>query len=145
MNGYIETFRGVAYPWLCDMMGHLTTQYYVGMFDQASWHLFLALGFSPETIARTQLGWADVKNLIEYKREVPMGGLVRIESGITRVGTKSIEAFHVMRNAATGQLHATMLAATVHFDLKARKGIPLPDDLKAKARALLVEVPADLG
>lgn len=142
MSGYIETYRGVAYPWLCDMMGHLTTQYYLGMFDQASWHLFLAMGFSPDTIAKTQLGWVDVKNVIEYKREVPMGGLVRIESGVTRVGTKSIEAFHVMRNAADGQTHATLLAVTVYFDLKARTGLPLPADLREKARSLLVALPA---
>ena len=41
----IECYRGVVHPWLCDAMGHLTTRHYVGMFDDAGYHLLAALGF----------------------------------------------------------------------------------------------------
>lgn len=137
-GNFTETYRGVAYPWLCDIMGHLTTQHYVGMFDQACWHLFLALGFTPETVTRDRLGWADVKNVIDYQREVPIGGLVRIDSGVTRLGTKSMEHLHVMKNAATGEVHASFLATTVYFDLDARQALPLPNELKIKAGQFMV-------
>ena len=46
MSGYVECFRGVVYPWHCDHQGHMTVMHYVGMFDQAFWHLISAIGFS---------------------------------------------------------------------------------------------------
>ena len=44
MKGFIETYRGVVYPWHCDHQGHLNTMHYVGMFDMAFWHHLSALG-----------------------------------------------------------------------------------------------------
>ena len=35
MAGPLETYRGVAYPWLCDSMGHMNTQFYAAMYDSA--------------------------------------------------------------------------------------------------------------
>jgi len=49
-----ETARvhfGVAHPWLCDSMGHLTSRHYVAMFDDASYHFFrLVFGYDAATV-----------------------------------------------------------------------------------------------
>jgi acyl-CoA thioesterase FadM len=42
-----------------------------------------------------------------------------------------------MRNARTGEPLATLEQAGVHLDREARRSAPLPDALRAKARAML--------
>ena len=41
------TYRGTVYPWHCDHMGHMNVMWYVGKFDEATWHFFNAIGLSP--------------------------------------------------------------------------------------------------
>lgn len=41
----IETFKGIAHPWLCDIMGHLNTRNYMAMFDNASMYFLSLLGY----------------------------------------------------------------------------------------------------
>lgn len=133
----METFRGVAFPWLCDQMGHLTTSRYVEMFDVAAYHLVhrLGLGHHPET----GMGLADVRQEIDYRAEVPLGGLVLIRSGLLEVGRSSYRARHVMTDAAGEVEHATMVAVTVRFDLAARTSVQLPDGFAAVAKPLFIE------
>ena len=41
------TYRGTVYPWHCDQVGHMNVMWYVGKFDEATWHLFHAIGLTP--------------------------------------------------------------------------------------------------
>lgn len=134
-NKSIEAFRGVAHPWLCDVMGHLTTRHYMAMFDDAGWHLLLALGFSATTMKRDRLGWADVRHEIEYTHEVPEGELVVVEASLERVGNKSLTYRLEMKNAETGTLCATLTGTTVRFHLDERKAVPLEPALREKAES----------
>ena len=141
MSRVIETFRGMVYPWQCDHQGHLNTKEYVGMFDAAFWHHLSAMGFTRAYLDAENRGFADVKDTIEYKAEVPVGARIVIESGLLKVGRSSITALHVMRDADTGETAATSEKITVYFDLAARQSAPLPDDMRAKLEAFLVERP----
>ena len=31
--------KSVAHPWMCDVLGHMTTRHYVAMFDDAAYHM----------------------------------------------------------------------------------------------------------
>jgi len=143
MSGYIETFRGVVYPWHCDHQGHMTTMHYVGMFDAAFWHLLSAQGFTRAYLGEHGTGFADVRDAIEYLAELPVGSPLAIESGLLKVGTTSIVSFNRMRDTETGRLAATSEKVTVYFDLSARRKVPLPADLKAAMEGCLVARAAD--
>jgi acyl-CoA thioester hydrolase len=136
MAGPIETYRGVAYPWLCDSMGHMNTQFYCTLYDGASFH-FLSMIAPYGEHAPRQCGWADVKQTIEYKEEVRAGTLLVISSRLLRIGSSSIGYRHEMRNAETGTLHSTSEHVTVLFDLKARKSTPLDAAARSRAEAML--------
>jgi acyl-CoA thioester hydrolase len=138
MSGYIETFRGVVYPWHCDHQGHMTTMHYVGMFDAAFWHLLSAQGFTRAYLAERKTGFADVRDTIEYLAELPVGSPLAIESGIVKVGTTSVVSFNRMRETETGEIAATSEKVTVYFDLEARQKTPLPADLRAVMEGRLV-------
>ena len=129
----ITVYKGVAHPWLCDIMGHMTTRHYVAMFDDASYHfLNEALGWHPED--RSAPGWADVKHVIEYNDEVAAGSLLEIQGSIVRLGGKSITSRYEMHNLNKGTLAATLESTSVYFDLAVRKSVPIPDELREQAK-----------
>jgi acyl-CoA thioester hydrolase len=140
MGTYIETYRAVVYPWHCDHQGHMTTMHYVGMFDAAFWHLLSAAGFSRDYLEANGTGFVDVQDTIRYRAEQAVGALVHIESGITKVGNTSVTGYHRMLNSESGEVAATSEKITVYFDLKARRKVPFPEDLRARLEAMLVEV-----
>lgn len=132
----IETYRGVAYPWLSDQMGHLTTSKYVEMFDVAFYHLAHHLGVGYD--ASSGIGLADVRQEIDYKREVQVGSLVLVRSGVVSIGRSSFRSRHIMMDADGREVHAELTATTVRFDLSRRKSIPLPADFVRRAEPLMV-------
>jgi len=66
------------------------------------------------------------------------GDVVRVQSALVHVGNSSLRLFHRMRHAHSGEVVATLEQSGVHLDREARRPTPLPDALRAKARAMLV-------
>ena len=134
----VETWRGVAYPWNCDSMGHMNTQFYAALYDGASFH-FLSMLAPYNALKDSGLGWADVRQTIEYKHEVRMGALLVVKTRLKRLGNKSVEYHHEVLNAETGDLHSTSEQVTVLFDLNRRAAAPLTDGIRARGAALGLE------
>lgn len=132
----VETWRGVAYPWNCDSMGHFNTQFYVAAFDGATVH-FLHMLSSMKALEAQGLGWADARQNIEYKREIHAGTPLYVRTAPVRLGNKSIEFLHELLSAGDDVLRATAAMTTAFFDLKARKALAIPDVVRAKAPAML--------
>ena len=137
-EGWMEAFRGVVYPWHCDHLGHLTVQHYVGMFDQASWHLLSAVGFTWEATKQSRRSFVDARHTVEYKAEQPVGSLIAIESAVTRIGGKSITLLHRMKNVETGVLAATSEIVCIHFDLEKRASVTIPEAARERIARHLV-------
>lgn len=132
----IECYRGVVHPWLCDAMGHLTTRHYVGMFDDAGYHLLAALGFTAAHLD-DGIGFADVRHVISYRAELRTGALLLIRCGLTRVGERSLTALYRMEALPSGETAAEMEVVMVQFDLKRRQSIPIVPEIRTKAEAFL--------
>lgn len=133
----IETYRGVVFPWLADQMGHLTTSRYVEMFDVASYHLLHIAGLGHDSECRT--GLADVRQEIDYREEVLVGGLTMIRSGFVSLGRTSFRTRHVMTGADGSVIHSVLEAVTVRFDLAARQSLPLPEGFAERIVDLMIE------
>lgn len=132
----IECYRGVVHPWLCDAMGHMTTRHYVGMFDDAGYHLLAALGFTASHI-ENGVGFADIRHVISYKSELRVGELTLVRCGLARIGQTSLTGFYRMEALETGATAAEMEVVMVQFDLKRRQSIPVVPEIRAKAEAML--------
>ena len=104
-----------------DVLGHLTTRFYVGMFDDA------------------EIGWVDARHVIEYQREVLAGDLLEISAGVTRIDNKSMTVCYDMKNLGDNETAATMEVVYVLFDLQERHGIALTDELREMAQKHLLE------
>jgi acyl-CoA thioester hydrolase len=134
----IETCRTVVYPWLCDFNRHFATQNYMAVFDDATAHLLGHLGYLPRDIPRTNLGFADVRHEISYKKELLAGDLLLTKSSVVRVGTKSFTYRHRLIRLGDDEAEsAEMIGVAVHFDLKRRVAIELPADFRANWERLM--------
>jgi len=136
----ISVQKSVAHPWMCDVLGHMTTRFYVGMFDDASYHFLHAVfGWTGASDDEGKTAWVDARQLIEYQAEVAAGDLLEIRAALTRIGTKSITVSYKMTNLGDNQTAATMEVIYVLFDLQKRRGLVLTDELREKASAYVEE------
>jgi acyl-CoA thioester hydrolase len=136
------TYRGAVYPWHCDHMGHMNVMWYVGKFDEATWHFFRVLGLAPALLKASGRGMAAVEQHIRYRQELHAGDVISIYTEALEVGDKTIRFAHEMRNDETDAVAATTVLTGVYLDTVARKARPLPDDIKLKARAMLSPDPS---
>src|ERR1700732_4781462 len=127
------TYRGTVYPWHCDQMGHMNVMWYVGKFDEATWHLFAQIGLTPSYLRESGRGMAAVQQNISYKRELLAGDIVEIRSALLEVRDKSIRFVHEMRNAETGEISAICEITGVHMDRQARKSAPFAAAIREAA------------
>jgi acyl-CoA thioester hydrolase len=138
MGRAVETMRGFAHPWLCDVMGHLNSRHIFALFDDAGFQFIALLGYPFAVEQPRGLGWADVHFEIDLSREVPAGTALVVRSSIAKIGTKSFTCSHELCTAQTDLVHARMSAVIVRFDLSARCAIGLPNDFRDRAKPFLV-------
>lgn len=136
MSNSILTARSVVYPWHCDHMGHMNVMWYVGKFDDATWHLFALLGLTPSFLRENNRGMAAVHQEITYKRELHAGDIISISSSIVEVKEKVIRFTHEMHNEETKELAAVTTLTAVYLDTQGRKSCPLPADIRERAQEM---------
>jgi acyl-CoA thioester hydrolase len=130
--------KGIAQPWECDVMGHLTTRFYVAMFDDASYHfLYQVFGWTISAHETGKYGWADVRHVIEYKAEVSAGDVLEIRAHLQKIGTKSFTTLYEMVNLAKDEVAATLESICVYFDLEERAAIAITDEMRETAQPFL--------
>ena len=133
----IETYRGAVYPWHCDHMGHMNVMWYVGKFDEATWHLFAAMGITPAYLRDNERAMAAVQQDLTYKRELLAGDIVAVRSGLVEIREKVVRFVHEMRHAQTGEISAVCVITGVHMDGRTRRATPIAPEILSRGRELL--------
>jgi acyl-CoA thioester hydrolase len=133
-----ETFRGVVFPWHCDVMGHFSVQHQMPLLDGAIYHLLGLLGPLVAEQDGHRIGWADVRHEITYQREMKAGDLLVCESSIVAVGNSSIRHRTVLVRLPDRQACTILEGVTVRFDLHERKSVLLAGSERELATGLLV-------
>jgi acyl-CoA thioester hydrolase len=132
----IETYRGFVYPWSIDHVGHMNVQFYVGRFDEASWHFLARIGLTPSFLRENRRGLVALDQRTQYKLEVLSGSLLEIQTELIELKAKTIRFLHRMLNSETNQEVATMDLLVAYIDTDARKTTPLPEHVQQMAAAL---------
>ena len=125
----IETYRGVVYPWQMDHMDHMNVQFYTARFDEATWHLFAALGMTTGYFKANRRGMAALEQRTLYKRELHAGALIRIASELLEIRPKTIRFLHRMYDSESGEEVASTEIVGAHIDTDARKAVPFAENL----------------
>lgn len=132
--------KAVAHPWQCDVLGHMTTRFYVGMFDDASYHMIREVfGWNGNSDAEGKKGWVDVRHVIDYLHEVDAGDLLEIRVGLIKLGGKSFTAQYEMQNLSKNTTAAKLEAVYVLFDLETRSAVTISDGLRQLAEKHMIK------
>ena len=142
MSNWRQTLRGMVFPWHCDQFGHMNVRWYGHFFDDSGFHLWPMTGVKQALFDHYHLHTVIAQTTTDFVLELTAGSPIVIETGFTRVGTKSINFAQRLYHAETGQLHARQAAVEVFFDPKTRKSAAIPEPIKAIVADHLVD-PAD--
>lgn len=133
----LETYRGMVTRANEDHMGHMNVAFYTAKFDEAAWHLLSKLGLSNSYVQTEKKGVAALTQTTNYKAEVMAGDLLVIRTRLLEISEKKIRFLHIMENCETGLEVATSEIMGVHFDRKARKSCPFPQEILEKGQSLM--------
>lgn len=122
----LETYRGVVYPDQLDHMDHMNVQWYTAKFDEATWHLFSAIGITSDYMREQNKGMAALEQNTLYKAEARAGDLLLVKSRVLKVRGKIVKFLHIMYNAESMQETARTELIAIHIDRGTRKSCPLP-------------------
>ncbi|MCP4008589.1 MAG: acyl-CoA thioesterase [Proteobacteria bacterium] len=123
----IETYRGVVYPDQLDHMDHMNVKWYTAKFDEATWHLFSAIGITSEYMREQNKGMAALEQHTLYKAEARAGDLLLVKSRVLEIRGKIVKFLHIMLNAETLLETARTELVAAQIDRETRRSCPLPD------------------
>lgn len=141
MAELFETARGTVHAWQCDHMGHINVRAYGEFFEEAAWQLYNHIGITPSMLRAGKIHMAAVQQDTSYLKELYGGDVIVVRSGMLEVRDKVVKFVHELRNDETQDICALTVFTVVCIDSVARRAMKLPDEIAARARAMLVNYP----
>jgi acyl-CoA thioesterase FadM len=96
---WLETYRGTVFRWEVDSNDHFTVAYYMARFGDAALAVLHALGLGPAPT---------LDCFIHYSRELRVGDLMHVESGVIGVDGEALVLGHRLLESTDGSLCTTV-------------------------------------
>jgi acyl-CoA thioester hydrolase len=138
LDGLRDAARDTVKPEDVDETGQLALSAAVQRFSASNAHVLAAFGLTPAYMRDQRRGFSTFEFQLGMGGEVRAGDPLVVRSGLVHVGNSSMRILHVMTDERTGAEVANLQQSGVHFDQDRRRPIPLPEDLRARALAVLV-------
>ena len=126
-------------PEWIDYNGHLSEPFYVLVFGHGTDAVMAAIGMTQAYLTDTGTSLYTVEAHVRYLDQVPTDSRLEVRSSVIGLTGKLLWLWHDMW--CEGRLRATEEVLAVHVDSRAGRATPLPDQLRARAEALLVPPP----
>lgn len=133
--------RSYVAPWECDQMGHMNVRFYIAKATEALASLGAALGLGPAQMRARGCGLIAVDHHIRFLREMRAGAPLSVHIGVLAADAGALRVLHEVRNDASGEVSATLVAEVAYLDLGRRTRLPLPAALRERAAAMIVPLP----
>jgi acyl-CoA thioesterase FadM len=144
-RGFVDAVRDTVKPWELDRRGRADWPAQIHRFSAANAQVIAAFGMTPVYMRDQRRGFSTFDFKLRFVAPAGVGDRLLVRSGLLHVGGSSIRLFHRLTNAASGALVATLEQSGVHLDLDARRPTALPDEMRERARGLLVGAAARPG
>ena len=136
-KGFVDGALDTVKPSEMSVLGRGALAHYIHRFSASGGHLMATFGMTPAYMRTEVRGLSTFEFQLTIAEPLLTGHLVRVQSALVHVGNSSLRLFHRMTNGHTGAEIATLEQSGVHLDREARRPAPLPDAMRAKARAML--------
>ena len=138
--GFIPTVRGRVKPGDLDANGRLALAGMVHRFTDACIQAGSAIGMDAEFMEKSRRGFSTFELALRLSGSLALDEPFLIETGIAHLGNSSLRLVHRLCHAQSGQEVARLGQYGVNLDLDARRPAKFPDDIRARATALVVPV-----
>ncbi len=135
MSGWLETYRGTVSRWEVDHNDHLTVAYYFARIADAGLGVLEASGLGAEYAARGRRACVTADCYVRYSRELRVGDILHIESGVIDVEAADLVLGHKVFNSETGEVCTTVEQRVGHVELAGRAAVPLTGAQRRAAEA----------
>lgn len=117
-----------------DALKHVSNTAIVGWFETARMPIFK--WFTPELdLDNWPLILANYN--VDFLLQIYLGEAVEIKTGVNKIGNSSFRVYQEVWQS--DQLKAKGETTLVHFDYKRQKASPIPDEVRDKLKAILVD------
>lgn len=135
-KGFVELWRGVAYPWECDHMGHMNVQFYAAKCAEAASWLAHCIGLSPSAAKREQRSLVPAEDYVRYLREVRAGDVLVVRGAVLAATDGALEYALEMIDAASDEVCATSSTNAILTDMRTDRALAWPAAERNRAEAL---------
>ena len=135
--GAVETCRCEVEPQLVDPDGTITDRGLVALSVEAAPATWLYAGFGQARLQAQGLGRVALEKRLLIARRPRVGDPIHILSRLIAAERVAFSVRHRYVDSRTGAFLASCDVTLLAMDLTRRKGVPLPDDVKAHMQALL--------
>jgi len=140
LDGFRDSCRDAAKAAEVDGAGRLTPSAAIHRFSAANGHVLAGFGLTPRYMREKARGFSTFEFQLGFEGGVRVDDPLLVRSALTHIGSSSMRIVHVMTNERTGERVATLEQSGVHLDMDARRGTPLPPELRERAVKLLVPI-----
>ena len=137
-TGMIATARGLARPADLDEFGRFSLAAFVHRFTDALLQASAATGMTGEYMKSSRRGFSTFELALDVVGAPRLGDPYLVETGIAHLGGSSLRFVHRMTDPRTGAELARLGQFGVQLDLDARRPARLPDEIRARATALVL-------
>jgi len=137
-GGFIPTARGRVKHADIDAAGHFGLGAAVLRFSNASGQVGAAMGMDTGYMQRNRRGFSTFELTLRVSGALRLDEPYLIETGIGHLGNSSLRMIHRMTDPRTGAEIARLGQFGVNLDLDARRPARWPEDIRARALALVI-------
>ena len=138
MAGAIASARGRVEPTDLDQHGRFSLAAFVHRFTDALLQAAAAIGMGRDYMETHRRGFSTFELALRLVEAPRLGQPYLVETGIAHLGGSSARLVHRMTDPRTGKELARLGQFGVQLDLDARRPAPLPDEIRARAAALML-------
>jgi acyl-CoA thioester hydrolase len=123
--GWLETYRGTVHRWEVDNVDHFTVAYYFERFEDATVGLLHAAGLDPGSVSASGRACVTLDCHVRYLRELRMGDILHIRSGVIDVGGDIVTLGHEVFDSGDGVLCTNVVQRVALVQTGSRAPLPL--------------------
>jgi acyl-CoA thioester hydrolase len=138
-TSWLETYRGTVSRWEVDPVDHFTVAFYFARFEDATLALLHAIGLDPEPLARAAAATVTTECNVRYRRELRVGDILHIRSGVMAAGDHEIQVAHEVVDSGDATVCTSVEQKIVLVEAASRKRRPLTPTQRQAALARRVE------